>query len=618
MRTFRPHPDLDQLKRQAKELLAAFQANEQEAAAEVNAHYSGADPTTFALHDAQLVLARAYGFDSWPKLKAYVDGMTVKRLAEFVQADDLAQARAMLQRRPELANMQMTYADERQCLHFAVMNRSPEMVRLLMQHGANARAGVHPHRDATNAFTLAVERGYDEIVAIIHEEEQRRTGPAPAGKVDELITAIGDDDEQRAIAMLDADPALVHARNNNGWTPLHIAAGVRHPALVRRLLECGADPNGRGREGRMPLDVAASGRCEIDPQRFATVVDILRAAGANMTARAAAALGDAGWLRARHDEGTLTNPLAWDWGGLLTVAVRHNQAAVLELLLDYGWDPDERVSYHEGENIVYSQTFPLYHCAELGREEMAEMLIRRGASMTAHVDSAGSPVHSAYSHRQWRMVELFRRHGAEAGPDTVAIYRQTEAARQMLARDKSPATVEMLLEFACSGGDPEIARMALEHIDWPRDDSRWVRYLGRCLDYWNHIPWLSVSNQELDRSTYIECLRHVLKRADPNLVGAFGRTTLHEAAAAGDHITEEEVAEIVRELLQAGAKTNMRDEMLKSTPLGWACRWGRPQMVRLLLAGGADPVEADAEPWATPRAWAVKMGYAEILKLLPA
>jgi len=58
--------------------------------------------------------------------------------------------------------------------------------------------------------------------------------------------------------------------------------------------------------------------------------------------------------------------------------------------------------------------------------------------------------------------------------------------------------------------------------------------------------------------------------------------------------------------------------MLKSTPLGWACRWGRPQMVRLLLAGGADPVEADAEPWATPRAWAVKMGHAEILKLLPA
>ena len=46
------------------------------AIAEVHAHYRGAESTTFALHDAQLVLARAYGFDSWPKLKAYVDGAT--------------------------------------------------------------------------------------------------------------------------------------------------------------------------------------------------------------------------------------------------------------------------------------------------------------------------------------------------------------------------------------------------------------------------------------------------------------------------------------------------------------------------------------------------------------
>jgi hypothetical protein len=28
------------------------------------------------LHDAQLVLARSYGFESWPKLKAAVDGVT--------------------------------------------------------------------------------------------------------------------------------------------------------------------------------------------------------------------------------------------------------------------------------------------------------------------------------------------------------------------------------------------------------------------------------------------------------------------------------------------------------------------------------------------------------------
>src|ERR1700741_1906140 len=67
-RAFREHTDLDQLKRQAKELLDAFRGGEAAAVAEVNAHYRGADAQTFALHDAQLVLARAYGFASWPKL----------------------------------------------------------------------------------------------------------------------------------------------------------------------------------------------------------------------------------------------------------------------------------------------------------------------------------------------------------------------------------------------------------------------------------------------------------------------------------------------------------------------------------------------------------------------
>ncbi|MBM3813444.1 MAG: hypothetical protein FJW20_17620 [Acidimicrobiia bacterium] len=56
--------------------------------------------------------------------------------------------------------------------------------------------------------------------------------------------------------------------------------------------------------------------------------------------------------------------------------------------------------------------------------------------------------------------------------------------------------------------------------------------------------------------------------------------------------------------------------LLKSTPLGWACRWGRLEVVRLLLQHGADPVERDAEPWASPMAWARKKGHTALLNLL--
>ena len=69
-------------------------------------------------------------------------------------------------------------------------------------------------------------------------------------------------------------------------------------------------------------------------------------------------------------------------------------------------------------------------------------------------------------------------------------------------------------------------------------------------------------------------------------------------------------------LLDAGARSDIRDDLLKSTALGWACRWGRVHFVKLLLERGADPVETDAEPWATPRAWAQKMKHDKVLEML--
>ena len=140
---------MDQLRQQAKELLESFLTGEEKAVAEVSRFYHDADAAQFALHDAQLVLARSYGFDSWPKLKAYVDGMTVERLTQAVRANNLEQVRAILRIRPELVNVVMAWNNEHTALHYAVLDRMPEMVRVLMKHGANARAGISPHNDAT-------------------------------------------------------------------------------------------------------------------------------------------------------------------------------------------------------------------------------------------------------------------------------------------------------------------------------------------------------------------------------------------------------------------------------------------------------------------------------------
>jgi ankyrin repeat protein len=68
--------------------------------------------------------------------------------------------------------------------------------------------------------------------------------------------------------------------------------------------------------------------------------------------------------------------------------------------------------------------------------------------------------------------------------------------------------------------------------------------------------------------------------------------------------------------IDGGARLDVRDLLLKSTPLGWACRWGRQELVKLLIARGASVTESDAESWATPLAWAKKMGHAAIARNL--
>jgi hypothetical protein len=88
----REHPDLDQLKRQARELLEAYRASSAAAIAEVGAYHRAATRETFALHDAQFVLARSYGFESWPKLKAAIDGVTAARLHEAAETGALETA----------------------------------------------------------------------------------------------------------------------------------------------------------------------------------------------------------------------------------------------------------------------------------------------------------------------------------------------------------------------------------------------------------------------------------------------------------------------------------------------------------------------------------------------
>ena len=183
--------------------------------------------------------------------------------------------------------------------------------------------------------------------------------------------------------MLESDPSLVEARlPDHRWTPLHVAAAGLNIQMVTWLMQRGADVNAKGRNWteQTPLDTAARSSNADQSAEFADVANRLLRAGAEMTRWAAVALGDADWLRARHAQGSLTNPVEGD-GGMLRIAASHNRADILQLLLDLGFDPNERARMEDvdADGVAFTWGMPLYHCAQFGKYAMAEILLKHRA-----------------------------------------------------------------------------------------------------------------------------------------------------------------------------------------------------------------------------------------------
>jgi ankyrin repeat protein len=388
--------------------------------------------------------------------------------------------------------------------------------------------------------------------------------------------------------------------------------------VAKWLLDHGADVNRKSREGWTPLDFAAW-ECAEEPwggSMCEAMAALLVERGAALTPRSAAALGRSDYLA--------SCPLDSLQGkNLLQVAVRSDRPVVLRQLLDMGLDPDERMQIGAHEDQTFSTGGPLMEAVNTGRIEMARLLLEHGADPNAQVWTSGSPTFAAYSGGSPpshapdpAMIDLMLKHGGWIDAASVGYVREVEIARRMLAGELDPhvelgtfsgqTVAEQILWSGASGRSADIVRMALERIDWPRDDPRWFGML------WRPLP----GHEDLNDAEQADCresFRLILERCDPNLqTRGSGQTMLHEVIAR-DHGVGVSLASM---LLDAGARTDIRDEFLRSTPLGWACRWGRVELVTLLLARGADPIEPGAEPWATPLAWAERRQHAGIASIL--
>jgi ankyrin repeat protein len=408
---------------------------------------------------------------------------------------------------------------------------------------------------------------------------------------------------------------------------LHFAVLRSDAAMVKLLMKAGAD----ARKGVYPHRAATSALALARDRGDTAIVELIEEEerrrcpnatvspvqdqmsdarpGAEVPLFAAVARGDL----ARIHELLSANPEKvreiGPEGGLLTVAVKRNQLETARLLLDLGADVDERVFLSDLEEPTLSWGGPLWHAARVGQLEMCELLLDRGADPNANVYASGWPLRNAWHHEDPRVKELLLARGATLPPFMVAELQDVEEARRILARDPAEAVVTELLEAAADGGCAEIVALCLPRLDWPRADGRWHWYLIQ--------PPRGIGAAQPSHEGHFACMELLLRHGiHPDVVTSLGQTVLHFLAAWHGEIDEAERARFAGMLLDYGASLKVRDEMLWSTPLAWACRWGRREMVEVLIARGAAVDEPDAAPWATPVAWAEKMGHADLLAVL--
>ena len=248
-RSLPSRPSLEQYKKQAKELLKSWKANDPEAIQRIRqqhprlAKVSASDIVNarFVLADAQLIIAREHGFESWSKFANHIGVLTresfpdaVWKAAEraLIDGDDSTLER-LLRENDKLFREQHPPA------------YGPEPGRLA------------PHYSGVDARSIIVSNHHFETWARFAEyKEALKDKDSPIARFEAAVDAIVDGKVTRLRSLLRAVPDLIRARSTrkHNSTLLHYvgANGVedfrqKTPKNVLKiteiLLDAGGDPD---------------------------------------------------------------------------------------------------------------------------------------------------------------------------------------------------------------------------------------------------------------------------------------------------------------------------------------------------------------------------------------
>jgi ankyrin repeat protein len=331
-------PNLDWLRKAAKRRLAELRAGNPAA----------------RLHQAQLALARDYGFTSWRALKAHVDAARPVAPAPDAEAV-LAAARA----------------------------GDVEAVRRAFAAGFDPAT---PDADGRTIFQIAKELRHEAVEQLAREVQGGRpTRPEPVQQaLQDIVVAAKDGDVAALAARLDAHPELIDELAGRGFfkaTPLHLAARHNRPGAIRLLIERGADVDAREfPDNAAPLHFAAMyGDLE--------AVRLLVEAGADLDGKGdAPGVGVLGWATCFKEVREEIAAYLLSRGAALNLWTAIALDRPDELRAMIGRDPSLLTARMTRS---HHRRTPLHHAAAKNRLRMIELLLELGADPSA-TDATGA------------------------------------------------------------------------------------------------------------------------------------------------------------------------------------------------------------------------------------
>lgn len=166
----------------------------------------------------------------------------------------------------------------RKPLHLAVYQCLPDVVELLIKHGADVNL-----RNPLDETPLDLLDAYEPRPVGDPDSARIRQALRKAGAQDDFYSVIRAGELSRVREMLEQDPALARSDSSLGG-PLFTAARSGRAEIVAALLEFGADPNKTNNKGNTPLWFAAQSPARPASNRIA-VMKILLNAGADIDQR---------------------------------------------------------------------------------------------------------------------------------------------------------------------------------------------------------------------------------------------------------------------------------------------------------------------------------------------